>query len=729
MKKILLMVLLLVVASGCSESPEERRDRLFSEAKQDINEFKFDAATDKLARLKEENPDSPLAFLGEGLIYERKMLWYDALHNYVTLTNSNPSLAEAQAGVWRILTATRMFPEATNAANRYREAAPYDPGAIIAQCESFINEGIPNRGIAVIDSAIEYGANPARLDMIKARAFMEDDNPNAADSVYRAAIAEANSDPAVLAEAVPYLLAAGLIDSAMIMSRKAVELARSESDQLLRHFEAALEARYLHESRMVVAEFEALGAPQVILEILKARHYLAANKTTPSRKAIDMVTSLTEGSISSRVWEIIVKREASDERTPGENIRYLVTVFERQGFDPEYQSIMAFILAREATELLQGRLALDALGIVPERYRNRREFAVRKAAGHFHFGQEKEFEQERQFIRKYHDHEADWMARLADIYAFTRPFDYDKAAEIYAEALGLDPWYRPAFESWVRMYRELRQFDKAAALFDTYSHFPERYPRLAMLEGICLAEAGKVDKGTDVFLMNAAAVRGDMFPFDELRRILERKWQVDPLTRLAEWLAVEDSDIPDARVLASVIFSELGDYQTARIEADEAQNLAPQWPDAAAAMARALYGLGETAAAINMLEDVLNENRYHITSNYWLSHILATEGMEGQKAQNLARQALFDSNQRPQEWLNLSYVYFQTGRFDLAESEAIKISRSFEHLPEGWFRLGMARYMQSDYEEAQKNLEHAIEIGLAGDELREAESVLRKMKS
>jgi hypothetical protein len=76
--------------------------------------------------------------------------------------------------------------------------------------------------------------------------------------------------------------------------------------------------------------------------------------------------------------------------------------------------------------------------------------------------------------------------------------------------------------------------------------------------------------------------------------------------------------------------------------------------------------------------------------------------------------------------MNLSYVYFQTGRYDLSRGEALKASQSRKDEPEPFFRVGMAMFME-EKEEARENLEKAIELGLKGEKLEIARQTLQKL--
>jgi len=78
--------------------------------------------------------------------------------------------------------------------------------------------------------------------------------------------------------------------------------------------------------------------------------------------------------------------------------------------------------------------------------------------------------------------------------------------------------------------------------------------------------------------------------------------------------------------------------------------------------------------------------------------------------------------------MNLSYVYFQIGRYDFSWGEALKASRSHKDEPEPFFRIGIAMYMRGEEKaEVKENLEKAIELGLKGEDLETARATLKKL--
>ena len=78
-----------------------------------------------------------------------------------------------------------------------------------------------------------------------------------------------------------------------------------------------------------------------------------------------------------------------------------------------------------------------------------------------------------------------------------------------------------------------------------------------------------------------------------------------------------------------------------------------------------------------------------------------------------------------QAFLNLSYVYTQQKRFDLALGQAKKAIRQFPDHPRPFYVMGKVAHHEkkAEYKGA---FEQAIALGLAGDELKDARKILGK---
>jgi len=242
-----------------------------------------------------------------------------------------------------------------------------------------------------------------------------------------------------------------------------------------------------------------------------------------------------------------------------------------------------------------------------------------------------------------------------------------------------------------------------------------------------MVQSGDVEAGVELFTDRVTALKGDLTWFEKIREAIVKAHQPEKTVVLADWLFANENKNPEALVLAAQIYSSNKQYKKALESADKALAIDKKSLDAQAEKGWAVYKLGDTDEAVKILNEINKNHNYHIRTNYYLSKLLAAEGMEPNRAANLARKAVYDSQSALWTWVNLSSVYLQTGRYDLARGEAQKASHSYSGEPEPVFWLGMALYMEGK-DAAKDKLEEAIKLGLQGDELREAKATLKKMR-
>lgn len=727
MKRIFLVVGLAALVAGCAESPQEKQARLMAEGIEQLNNYKFEAAQDKFSQLGELDPQSPASYFGSGLILERQLLPYDALHVYMSIANSHPGFAEAHAGEWRILTQLGWYFDALKAAENYQAAAPDDPEAKLLMAEAFMNASVAPRAHAYLDSARLLGEDPAVAGVLQARALAMEHRLEAADSVYRVALTQGRASATVYADAVGYLEALGLVDSAVAMSRQAVKLSGDEIPRMLSHYRLVVKHHYFYEARQLLTKLKALGIPELVSYRMDLEYYLERGLKSNASTAMNRIFSLAPEKISSRILQMDVRGRSSDEMTATTTVDALQGIMMRQDYDEEYTDLMFFITLDMLGEIFPDRSTLARLDDLRPMYKSRPEYQLSSAMMEHYMGKFQEFGARVAAIRRSHSRQPDWVTGLADVYGHEYIFKYDTAAQVYARVLAMDSLYRPAFVHWTEMHARLNQYDSAVQVFEQYPQFVERYADLAPRKAVYMVRAGRPEAGLDLFLSDAPLVKGNISLYEELKEGLEAAWATEQMTRLAQWLSENGGGNADLLDLAAEIHNDLGTFADARVLAEEAAVLDANWLNPSVQVARAVYGLGEPEAAIEILEESLAADRYHIGSNHWLSRILAAEGIEPNRAANLARRALFDSGGALEQWLNLSYVYVLVGRYDLARGEALKASRSYQGEPEPLFRLGVALYMDGEEEEAKAHLEEALEKGLRGPSRTEAQSLLAKL--
>jgi tetratricopeptide (TPR) repeat protein len=726
MRKCLVIGLLSLAAFGCSKSPGEKISSLFQTGTQQVDRYEFDAALANFKEIGGIDPSTPLGYYGSGLVSERQWQYYDALHVYMSITNNSPSFAPAFAGAWRIFTHLKEWDDAAQMAVEYSRLLPDDPEARLILAKALMNIQQYGRAQQEVDKAVELGADRGLAALAKARVYSLNHQTDSAEIALQTAMSTFRESPAFYAGAADYFEAAGLIDSAISLGRVSIKSAGNDFDLMVAQFYRALRHNYFFEARRVIRRLKEQGATELVTTGLEMFYHLAGENQPFARRACDNYVKTNPLSISALTYDLVVRGEQSDMFTGLQNISAIAKIMQFDHYDSEFQEYMKYFLAVLFAGYFDDPDGLKQLKTVSSAFVNRKEVRLRTAYCLYRTGQHEEYEQLMALLSKYHSAQPDWLTGIADIYGDFFVRQYDSANYYYRTALKKDRWYRPAFKNAVDMYRRLKQPKKALELFGTYPYFEERYPEFAVLKALCLVEHGDIQQGVDLFEQKFPRVRGDLARFEEMTSLLDKRDRQEERTKLYRLLSQINANNADALVLAARFESDRADFQTSLNLAEKALSFEPDYVTASAQKAWALYGLEKRSEAFEIFESNLVEAQFNVDNNCYLSQILATEQKDPERAANLARQALYDSGHDLKVWMNLCYVYFQIGRYDLLRGEALKASHSHQDEPEPFFWIGMAMFMEKK-EEARENLEKAIELGLRGKNLEIARQTLQKL--
>jgi tetratricopeptide (TPR) repeat protein len=724
MRKCLLLTLVIILVYGCGKSPEEKIFEFFQEGLDQVERYELDAALATFKKIGEIDPATPMGYFGTGLVYEREMLYYDALHVYMAITNSKPSFAPAYEGLWRILTYLELWDDASQAAAEYARLLPSDPKARLTLAEALININQYGRARKELNEAAKMGADQSVVSLIIARTYALERKFDSATTVFEAATAKSKKSSEFFSAAAAYYETIGLVDSAVEMGRLAFETAHNDFHLGLEHFYRSLKYNCFFEARQVIRRLKENGATGRTTKGMEIFYFLAEGHQTKAEQATDSFTVLYPQTVSGYVYDMIIWSLKNEILTGIQNIDAIIHMMQTGKYDQEYQDFMKYWLAVTYARYLNDPATLRFLDRVPGMYANRKEVRLRTAVVLLQTGQDAKFEETMALLSQYHGSQPDWLTGMADVYRLFRK--YEDADKYYRQALQYDTWYRPAFVNMIDMYRQLKQPKKALTLFATYAHFEQQYPEISLLKSICLVESDSIQEGISLFEQHVGQVRGNLTRFTEMTTLLDKKNRQQEVAQLYRQQLQINRDNPDALVLAAEYECDHKRFDTTLSLAEEALTIEPESVSATVQKARALYGLGKRTEAFDIFETNLKVDEYNIDNNYYFSRILATEKTDLSKAVNLASRAVFDASQDLKTLMNLCYVYYQSGRYDLSRGEATKAIQKYAEEPEPYFRVGMAMHMEGK-EEAKANLQKAIDLGLKGELLETARQTLGKL--
>ena len=729
MKKIISILILLLFVVGCSKkTPQNEAAQLFDEAVQLTEEYKLEEAREKFIELSELEPNSPNGYFGLGLIYEKQFLLYDALEVYMTIKNSRPTFIPALDGCWRLYNYMGLEDEALQLAVAYNEVLPEQPESKIMLAKIFINSSTPIRAVGFLDTSLTMGVDQDIHDLVKAQYYISIHKPDSAELYYQSGISNPNLKSEALMEAAYYLEKKGLVDSAIVMSRRAINTSNNYS-YWFEHYNLAVRNDYIDEACKVVEMMKDAGFPNEAIVTLETLYHFAAKHYTPARHNLDKMVTYSQNTMSYRMYQMEIRGYYGDEMTLMQDYEVILNNLKVNKSEPEFSDLMTYLSTMFYTDVMKDVTGILRLEQVSTKYFSKADYYLRIAYAYYQTGQQDEFESRIRNVLKTHKRHTNWLTGLADIYSSIYLRQYEDAGKLYSNTLEIDKWYIPAFEGYVNMYLELDDAKKALNLFKKYPHFEENYPELAVLKSYCLIRNNQTKEGMDLFVDKIKYLKEDLGWFEKVVKALYHTGSSEDKNRLAKWLSVNVPNNINALILASDIYCNTKNYNEASKTVELAVGLDPENMKASAMNARVMYYLGNADEAIKIMKENNKKNPLHIENNMYLSRIMAIEGIEPNTAENIARKAVFDSQSAFEAWLNLSIVYYNTGRFDLSRGEASKIINSHKNnplYPEALFQCGMAMYMEGK-EEAAEKLQEAIDLGLKGKSLSTAKETLKKL--
>ncbi|NOY88959.1 MAG: tetratricopeptide repeat protein [FCB group bacterium] len=729
-KRFLLVVFLFLMIEivGCSKSPEQKINDLYKRGLSYIQSYNYDAADTAFNKIENIDPQSPWGLYGAGLVFENKLQYYDALAIYLTLNKAQPSFAPAFAGAYRIYTHLGYHQYARHAAGTYHKLAKDSLRAQILLAKALFNSGeyiASRKELTKINAP--SSADKKIINMISAQTYLMEGKIDSAQNMVNNIMTAPAQTSEFYLEAANYFEKAGFIDSAMVLSKISTTIKNTHFNPVIQHFYRALRNKYFYEARVIIKNLKKQKANQTLLAGMDIEYNLALN----NRRKLNDLGSLYEAKYSQTLSAIIYQIKCSgavdDLLTIGQDINTLEAILKRSNYEPEFVDFFNLEAALLFDHYEQSTRSLDKLQSIAGILSNNKNLKLHIALTSYIVGNFKEALDMLKLYTKYHRYQPDWLTGIGDVYSHQGLKKYDLAEASYQNALKVNKWYRPAFEHYVKMFEKQKKFKKALAVFDSYPHFEKNNPVIKLLKSKILIENNNLTEGFDLFKNNIKKVKENISLYTDLISLLNKKNQPDKKEQVAEMLTNNCPQNVDALIYLAEYKGDNNGYRASLAFAQQAEKIEPDNPDALALKARALYYLGEKPKAFKLFETINKTYPNNAKNLYYYSRLLAKDKTEFNKASNLARGAVFNSYGDPDCVLNLSYVYYQMGRYKLSRGEATKARNVQRNNPLPYFRIGLASYKLGDKKDAQKNLNKAIRLGLRGKDLKTAREILKQL--
>ncbi len=724
MKHLLVLMAVILLVAGCGTSPEKQSLEKFESGLARLDEFDYTAADAVFRDISETDSTSVLGLYGHGLTYERQLMYLDALDIYMVAVQADSSFAPALAGIVKILNHFAVYDNALQAAGAYIQLHPEDPVGHLQLARTCFNTGLNARARQVIDDGQFDGDYRTQAVLVKATAFLGEAEFDSAAALVETGLAGLGDSPDAHMSAADYFEIAGLVDSSVMLSRHAVELSDYGFDFLVDHFYRCLRTGYFTEARRVANRLVAAGGGEQMRFGTMALYNIARGDKMLARSMSEKYRAFGINRLTPSYYELVTGVPLRLESAVKDEMTFLKMVMMKENYDEGFQVLIHYLIALAYSDINLPMEILDNLYALPGVYANRLPAKMATAFSLYNSGQHEEAARLMGIIVLGHSDQPDWLTGVADVYQAGHVRAYDQAQVHYNMALDRNRWYQPALINQVRMYRRIGQTEQALQLFARYPHLEERYPAIAVLKAFCLVEDGRRTEGLALFKDKIPYLKGDLRKFREMIDALNGDaTAVGEIVTLLQQLNESDAD---ALLMAANYSIAHKDFAKALQLAEQALQLESDFLTAQATRATAMYGVGEKEQALETLDSLLVANPDDARVNYALSKILIAEGIDLPRASNLARRAAFSSFLGYGEWMNLCHAYYRSNRFSLCRGEATKASRKFENRPGPFFWMGMAQYRENN-QDAKKNLQKAVDLGLDGDELTQAQEVLAKL--
>jgi len=725
MRQFLIIALTFVLIIGCS-SPEEKIDNLVSRGEALIDEGKFAQARADFDEIAQIDDGSVYPVYGSGLVYERQWQFYDALHEYMFATDADPEFAPGHAGTYRIYRLLEDYPGAVNAASVYATLRPKDTQAKLMLTEALYNMGRFSRARQTALIAAELGHPQPIVDLFVARCYRAEHKEDSAAMMLERATGRPLEDPQYCQLMADNLIDLGLIDSAMNYSLKAVDLSNDDPQVLQDHFFRALKYDYLTMARAMMARVGDRDGGIVTKFMMDVLYYSHTGEMSLAQDGLMRLDSTLGQTVTGIYYDVhLVPQGESMLRTLGGVSSMRIHAQKNLGF-PGFLDYLDYVICSKLYLWVDEKTMGSAIASIKSPWSNRVDIRTIHTWLKQRVGLFDEAEQMVKTLIEYHATQPEWLTSIGDILATTAFRKQKEARKLWERALKSDPYYLPAFESYLALYRDQDEPKKELKLFDKYPQFTTRQPYLALRQAELLVITGQAERGLAQFEAEIGNVRGSISSFESMAEVCRTNHCPQGLELTNTLLQQYSTANPDGLILAASLTSEQGEYQKALELAEQALSLEPLSMNALVEKARALYYLGNREQAFKILEDNDQRQVNHSRTCYWLSRLLASEERDNIRAQTLARQALRDRSLDAYVRANLSYVCYQGARFKMAAGEARRAMATYPNHPLLHFRRGMALYMEDD-PQARETLQKAIDLGLWGEYLAEAKETLKKL--
>lgn len=720
----------VILFSACSNTPDKIEVSI-NGVKTQLKNLDFKKAENILEQLKASDTTSPDNIYVEGLIYEYKMLYIDALAQYETLIESYPEYADAYAGAYRCYKNLGSSSEMFASARGYKNFAPDAKEGNFIMAEALLEAGDyfqARRNYQLINAESE---NPT-ADIYIAYTFAIQDLKDSTDFYLKRGKENSDlSDYRFVKALSDYYNLVGQNDSSLTVIQEYINQHPYELSYYIDYFKLALSLGYYSETNRVINLLEEKNISPYITKWLNLKLAYDRDDSYYIRNQISYYFMLNNKLLTLILRSMQARSYLVEEKASGQDYIYFTGQLARSSYPQRFKEFGKYYATLEIARRENSTASYSDLTTLEGGYAEYRESVTAALLNAYKIGLFDEAIARADSLKQEYTGSPVWLNDLGKFYADEDIEKYAKAAGVYRLALASRPLFPELFGNFINMYIQKKDYKEALKLYND-DKLLRNDPAFDLVKAKLYLLDDQFDQFTAQLEKGLKVDSGNIRELKRIYDILLKRENKEEMSAYLNTIKNYTENNSQLLLLAGELSLYLEEYDEASVLLSKAEKLDPVDPNIQIHKARSLFYNGDKEDAYKIFEEIVKSHPNMPDNNMYYSLFLASENKDMQKAANLARGAVFGSMGTSKYQLHLSYVYYMMGRYDLAKGEAYKAMTTDRTNPETYYQLGRSWAKLSDREGYDINaidaLNKSIELGLRGEHLEEANKLLKALK-
>lgn len=727
-RSVLLIALMfgaLLLFTACSDTPEERAEKLHRQALAHLDNFEFAQADSAFVEMLVLQPSSIRALTGASLVLERRLILWDALDGYykaLKVDNSDIETLRAIRRIHGLLGNTYEYHNAAIVVASANDASPRDYYEL-ARTRMLLND--LKAADRTIESATAINSDPAILDVLRANVLYLTGDFDSSNVLYQQALAEGD-DAEFYERCADYLLDRSQFDSAVVMSQKALSSEPGDFNLLVRHFKRCLKAGHWFDARKILADIDARDKERTVHAVMSQWYGWAADEPDVASSGLVEMERQVREFASTFIYGIYSYKGLGTMHYCKDNADHVVGLVARLGYEPEVQNAIKNTLAEISVEIELPSIAFKRVRSLQTFDNWRLDMRHMDLLLNTRMDEDDTLSMYIEAIESRYSDDTRWLAMVGEVFSDAR-VGRDREAQLwYERALTQQPSYYPALKHQIAFRLRNEQYEEALAACDRHSEMLAAYPDLQLLKAEALAKTGRFDEALAEIHSALPATAGYVDLYEPLIEVFDLSGRSDLTPGL--WTALreaapENADIP---IMASWWAIDRDTLEMADEYVQVSLELEPDNPELRA-MNYYLMGLNGQADLAKAEFDTLLTD-YPRMSQVGILQALMLKAVDGytREAENIAKAAIMRSGQSFRARVALCRVYMGGGEPRQLRREAMALLQAFPNRPEGHYFMGVAKH-EEESAGVREQLQKALDLGLPSPYAQEAREMLKTL--